>query len=146
MRFGLNSDLGFTDEDRTENIRRIGEVAKLFVDAGVLVLSSFISPFTQDRGLVRSLVKDDEFIEIYVKCPLEICEQRDPKGLYVRARKGEISHFTGIDSPYEEPDSAELIIDTSRTSIEEAVVEIIEYLQLNGYLASNNKVSASSFD
>ena len=146
MRFGLNSDLGFTDEDRTENIRRIGEVAKLFVDAGVLVLSSFISPFTQDRGLVRSLVKNDEFIEIYVKCPLEICERRDPKGLYVRARKGEISHFTGIDSPYEEPERAELTIDTSRTNVEEAVAEIVEYLHSNGYLASNNKLSALSFD
>ena len=146
MRFGLNSDLGFTDEDRRENIRRIGEVAKLFVDAGVLVLSSFISPFTQDRGLVRSLVKDNEFIEIYVKCPLEICEQRDPKGLYVRARKGEISHFTGIDSPYEEPERAELIIDTSRTNVEEAVAEIIEYLHSHGYLASDSKLSVLSFD
>jgi adenylylsulfate kinase len=140
MRFGLNSDLGFTDKDRKENIRRIGEVAKLFVDAGVLVLSSFISPFTQDRHLVRKLVEDNEFIEIYVKCPLEICELRDPKGLYHRARKGEINHFTGIDSAYEEPARAELTIDTSRMSVEEAVEEIVEYLHSNGYLASNKSL------
>jgi adenylylsulfate kinase len=146
MRFGLNSDLGFTDEDRKENIRRIGEVAKLFVDAGVLVLSSFISPFTQERGLVRNLVEDNEFIEIYVKCPLDVCEQRDPKGLYVKARKGEISHFTGIDSPYEEPARAELTIDTSQISIEEAVEEIVQYLRSMGYVTNKNNVTALSFD
>lgn len=134
MRYGLNSDLGFTSSDRKENIRRIGEVAKLFVDAGMIVMASFISPFTQDRGTVRTLVNKDEFIEIYIKCPLDICEQRDPKGLYLKARKGEIKHFTGIDSPYEEPVEAELTIDTSVSSVTESVDIIIEYLYRHSYI------------
>ena len=134
MRFGLNNDLGFTGNDRKENIRRIGEVAKLFVDAGVIVLSSFISPFTQDRGTVRTLVNKEEFIEIYVKCPLEICEQRDPKGLYRKARKGEIKYFTGIDSPYEEPEKAEITIDTSILNVDESVNIIVNYLLQRSYI------------
>ena len=134
MRYGLNSDLGFTSEDRKENIRRIGEVSKLFVDAGVIVLSSFISPFIEDRGFVRGIVSKDEFIEIYVKCPLEICERRDPKGLYSRARKGEIKHFTGIDSPYEKPVSPEITIDTSLTDVDESVDSIIDYLHRRSYI------------
>ncbi len=136
MRYGLNSDLGFTSEDRKENIRRIGEVSKLFVDAGIIVLSSFISPFIEDRRFVRGIVSNDEFIEIYVKCPLEICEHRDPKGLYSKARKGEIKHFTGIDSPYEEPVSPEVTIDTSLTDIDESVNQIIEYLTRRAYIQS----------
>lgn len=146
MRHGLNSDLGFSSEDRKENIRRIGEVARLFVDAGVIVLSSFISPFTQDRGLVRSLVEQDEFVEVYVKCPLDICEQRDPKGLYSRARKGEIKYFTGIDSPYEEPAHAEIVIDTSESSIDEAVEKILGYLVRRYYIEVDNYIAALSFD
>lgn len=134
MRYGLNNDLGFTSSDRKENIRRIGEVAKLFVDAGVIVLSSFISPFTQDRGTVRTLVSEDEFIEIYIKCPLDICEERDPKGLYLKARNGEIKHFTGIDSPYEEPIGAEITLDTSIFSVDESVERIIEYLCRRSYI------------
>lgn len=134
MRYGLNSDLGFNSNDRKENIRRIGEVAKLFVDAGTLVLSSFISPFTLDRGTVRSLVNEEEFIEIYIKCPLEVCEQRDPKGLYIKARRGEIKHFTGIDSPYEEPAEAEITLDTSVLSVDDSVDKIIEYLYCHSYI------------
>ena len=134
MRYGLNADLGFSEQDRKENIRRIGEVARLFVDAGLIVLSSFISPFIEDRRHVRKIVSEDEFIEVYIKCPLGICEQRDPKGLYARARKGEIRQFTGIDSPYEEPKRAELTIDTSVTDIDTAVNTIIDYLRRNSYL------------
>ena len=134
MRYGLNCDLGFSSEDRKENIRRIGEVAKLFVDAGVVVLSSFISPFIEDRGFVRSIVDSEEFVEIYVKCPLDVCEQRDPKGLYSRARKGEIKYFTGIDSPYEEPVQPEMIIDTSVTAVDDAVDSIVRYLCRRSYV------------
>jgi adenylylsulfate kinase len=130
----LNSDLGFTDKDRKENIRRIGEVSKLFIDAGVMVLTSFISPFKEDRKLVRNLVNKTEFIEIHIKCPLETCEQRDVKGLYMKARRGEIKDFTGIDSPYEEPDEAEIVLDTSSLSIDESVNKIIDYLYIHHYI------------
>lgn len=129
IRHGLNKDLGFSAEDRTENIRRIGEVAKLFVDSGQFVLTAFISPFARDRQLVRQLLANDEFIEIYVKCPLEECEKRDPKGLYKKARNGEIREFTGIDSPYEEPVSPELTIETHRHSLEQCVEQVIAYLR-----------------
>jgi adenylylsulfate kinase len=128
IRHGLNKDLGFSAEDRTENIRRIGEVAKLFVDSGQFVLTAFISPFAQDRELVRHLVEKDEFIEIYVKCPLEECERRDPKGLYKKARKGEIRDFTGIDSPYEAPVFPELTLETDRYTIDECANQVIAYL------------------
>ncbi len=129
VRHGLNKDLGFSDEDRVENIRRIGEASRLFVDAGLIVLSAFISPFRSDRQLVRELVKADEFIEIYVATPLAVCEQRDPKGLYKKARAGDIKNFTGIDSPYEPPESPEVFVDTSELSMEQAVNQVISYLE-----------------
>ncbi|WNC13362.1 adenylyl-sulfate kinase [Brevibacillus brevis] len=132
IRHGLNRGLGFGAEDRRENIRRIGEVAKLFVDAGVITLTAFISPFQEDRALARSLVADGEFVEVYVKCSLEECERRDVKGLYQKARAGEISHFTGISSPYEEPDAPELVIDTGKLTVEESVHAVLAYLQQKG--------------
>ncbi len=128
IRHGLNKDLGFSEEDRTENIRRIGEVSKLFVDGGQVVLTAFISPFQSDRQIVRDLLEQDEFIEVFVKCPIDECEKRDPKGLYQKARKGLIKDFTGIDSPYEEPNNPEIVIDTNELSIEECVNKIIDYL------------------
>ena len=134
IRHGLNKDLGFSAEDRTENIRRIGEVAKLFVDSGQFVLTAFISPFAQDRELVRNLVEKDEFIEIYVKCPLEECERRDPKGLYKKARNGEIRDFTGIDSPYEAPVSPELILETDRYTIDECANQVLAYLRDRNFI------------
>ena len=134
IRTGLNKDLGFSAKDREENIRRIGEVAKLFVDAGIFVLSAFISPYKKDRELVRNLVEKDEFIEIYVKCPLEVCEQRDVKGLYQKARAGIIKNFTGIDDPYEEPENPEIVVETDKETIEESVEKIISYLKEKGYL------------
>lgn len=128
IRHGLNKDLGFSDEDRTENIRRIGEVSKLFVDSGQVVLTAFISPFIADRELVRHLLEEDEFIEVFVNCPLEECEKRDPKGLYDKARKGLIPDFTGIHSPYEEPLQPEIIVNTGESTVEECVEQIIDYL------------------
>lgn len=128
VRLGLNSDLGFTDEDRVENIRRVGEVAKLMVDAGVVVLTAFISPFEAERSMVRSLFEDGEFFEIFVDTPLEVAELRDPKGLYQKARRGEIPNFTGIGSPYEVPLEPELRIQTSKQSVEQAVDEILKFL------------------
>ncbi|WP_019240814.1 MULTISPECIES: adenylyl-sulfate kinase [Bacillus] len=128
IRHGLNRDLDFSEEDRSENIRRIGEVAKLFVDSGTIVITAFISPFRDDRETVRKLFEDGEFIEVYVQCPLEVCEGRDPKKLYQKARKGEIKDFTGIDSPYEEPASPEIIIPTDKLTVEEAVFKIKDYL------------------
>ncbi|AQU76208.1 adenylyl-sulfate kinase [Priestia megaterium] len=128
VRFGLNKNLGFSAEDRTENIRRIGEVSKLFVDSGQVVLTAFISPFQEDRAQVREILEGNEFLEVYVECPLEECEKRDPKGLYKKARSGEIRDFTGIDSPYESPANPELIINTSTQSVEECVQTVIEYL------------------
>lgn len=129
IRHGLNKDLGFSDEDRTENIRRIGEVAKLFVDSGKIVTTAFISPFRSDRDQVRALFNDGEFIEVFVDCPLEECEKRDPKQLYVKARKGEIKDFTGIHSPYEAPNNPELTIKSAQITVEEAVASIINLLQ-----------------
>ncbi|WP_079453326.1 adenylyl-sulfate kinase, partial [Pseudomonas aeruginosa] len=129
IRHGLNKDLGFSESDRMENIRRIGEVAKLFVDQGTVVLTAFISPFRVDRKQVRDLLAADEFIEVFVKCPIEECEKRDPKGLYKKARQGDIKEFTGVDSPYEEPEQAELIVETHKYSIEECAEQIVKYLQ-----------------
>ena len=129
VRHGLNKDLGFTTEDRKENIRRIGEVAKLFVDAGILTITAFISPFIEDRKFARSLVGEGEFIEIYTKCSLSVCEKRDPKGLYKKAIAGEIKDFTGISHPYEEPSSPEILLETDRLSIEECINKILTYLQ-----------------
>jgi adenylylsulfate kinase (apsK) len=127
IRYGINSDLGFSSKDRKENIRRIGEISKLFVDAGVIVLACFISPFKEDRERVRSLVKDD-FIEIFVDCPVEECEKRDPKNLYKKARNGAIHNFTGISSPYEKPENPELVVSTYKYSLEESVNIILEYI------------------
>jgi adenylylsulfate kinase len=134
IRQGLNKDLGFSEEDRRENIRRIGEVAKLFVDAGVAVLTAFISPYRRDRDFVRNLVDKGDFIEVYVKCPLEVCEQRDPKGLYKKARAGEIKNFTGIDDPYEEPENPEIVVETDKMSVEQCVDKIVNYLIENNYI------------
>lgn len=128
IRHGLNRDLGFSAEDRKENIRRIGEAAKLFIDAGVLAITAFISPFREDREMARQLVEAGEFIEVYVKCPLEQCEERDPKGLYKKARQGKIPEFTGISSPYEAPNAPELVIETDQYSIEQSVDQVIHYL------------------
>jgi adenylylsulfate kinase len=129
IRNGLNRDLSFSDEDRSENIRRISEVSKLFVDNGTVVLTAFISPFIQDREKAKEIVSEEEFIEIFVSCPIEECEKRDPKGLYSKARKGEIPDFTGIDSPYEEPVSPALTIQTNEKNVSESVDAILTYLQ-----------------
>ena len=134
IRLGLNKGLSFSDADRVENIRRIGEVSKLFVDSGLIVLTAFISPFQSDRDLVRQKVEREEFIEIFIDTPLEICEQRDPKGLYQKARQGEIPNFTGISSPYETPKNAEIHIKTERVTIEESINTIVHYLHNKGYL------------
>ena len=134
IRMGLNKGLTFSDEDRIENIRRIGEVSKLFVDAGTIVLTAFISPFQRERDVVRKLVEKNEFIEIFIDTPLDICESRDPKGLYQKARNGEIPNFTGISSPYEAPEQPEIHIKTDIITIEEAVKQIINYLQKKEYI------------
>ena len=134
IRMGLNKGLSFSDEDRIENIRRIGEVSKLFVDAGTIVLTAFISPFQKERDAVRELVEADEFIEVFIDTPLEVCESRDPKGLYQKARKGEISNFTGISSPYEAPIKPEIHILNDKISIEDVTQQIIDYLGNKGYL------------
>ncbi|NLS39088.1 adenylyl-sulfate kinase [Bacillus subtilis] len=134
IRHGLNKDLGFQTGDRIENIRRIGEVAKLFVDSGQMILTAFISPFREDRDMVRALFPKGEFFEIYVKCPLHVCEQRDPKGLYKKARNGEIKHFTGIDSPYEAPISPDFIIESDQISISDGADLIINELQNKGII------------
>ncbi|MCX4193365.1 adenylyl-sulfate kinase [Methylophaga sp. OBS1] len=131
VRHGLNKDLGFSDSDRIENIRRIGEMAKLFADAGLIVLSAFISPFRADRKMVRDLVGAGEFIEIHMSTPLTVCEQRDPKGLYKKARRGEVKNFTGIDSAYEEPLSPEIILNTAESDIETCADTVIAYLKQN---------------
>lgn len=134
IRMGLCKDLGFSEEDRGENIRRIGEVSKLFVDAGCIVLSAFVSPYIKDRDGVRELVADGEFVEVFVDAPLEVCEERDVKGLYKKAREGVIKGFTGIDDPYEAPLNAEITIDTSKLSLEEGVNVILQYLETKGVL------------
>lgn len=130
IRQGLNSDLGFGDEARKENIRRIGEVAKLFIDSGQYVLTAFISPFREDRQTVRDLVDEGEFIEVYVKCSIEACEERDPKGLYKKARKKEIPSFTGISSPYEEPLNPEIVLNSEKYSVEECVEQLLKELNI----------------
>lgn len=135
VRHGLNRDLGFAPEDRTENIRRVGEVAKLFADAGVLVSTAFISPYREDRDQVRTILEREmDFVEIFVSCPLEVCEERDPKGLYKKARAGEIKGFTGIDAPYEAPETPELVIETHRMDPDESVDAILEWLEARGYI------------
>lgn len=134
IRMGLNKGLSFSDEDRIENVRRIGEVSKLFVDAGTIVLTAFISPFQKERDTVRSLVEEGEFIEVFIDTPLEVCESRDPKGLYQKARRGEIPNFTGISSPYEAPINPEIHIINDKTSIDNVTKQIIEYMEKKGYL------------
>lgn len=136
VRSGLNSDLDFTDYGRKENIRRIGEVANLFVDAGIAVLASFISPFREEREFVRNTVGASNFFEVFVDCPLEECENRDVKGLYKKARAGEIPHFTGISSPYEVPESPDILIDTSKNTVDEAIQKLIGKLEVR--FALNN--------
>ncbi|WP_194746005.1 adenylyl-sulfate kinase [Staphylococcus chromogenes] len=134
VRHGLNNNLGFSPEDRKENIRRIAEVSKLMVDAGLITLTAFISPYKADRDRAREIVEDGEFIEIYTKASVEACEKRDPKGLYQKARTGEIPEFTGISAPYEAPEHPEIVIDTEETSIEEAVLQILNYLETHDYI------------
>ncbi len=134
VRHGLCGDLGFSDVARRENIRRVGEVSKLFVDAGVIVLTAFISPFKEDRDVVRKLHQDGDFIEVYCAASLEACETRDVKGLYQRARKGEIKDFTGISSPYEAPEHAEIVVDTGSLSLEDCVEEVVMYLHNKGVI------------
>jgi len=133
IRHGLNKDLGFTPEDRVENIRRIGEVAKLFCDAGVMTMTAFISPYREDRDKARE-INGDDFIEIFVDCDLDVCEERDPKGLYKKARAGEIPNFTGISAPYEAPEKAELTINTSHESLEDSDAKVIGYLEQRGLI------------
>jgi len=134
VRHGLNRDLGFSDSERVENVRRIGEVTRLFVDAGLITITAFISPFRSDRKLVRELVEPGEFIEIYVSTSIDVCESRDPKGLYVRARQGQIANFTGINSPYEAPEAAEIVLDTAVLHVDDCVTKVIEYLEATGRL------------
>ena len=134
IRMGLNKNLGFSAEDRAENIRRIGEVAKLFADAGVITLTAFISPYRVDRDAVRALMPAGGFIEIYVDASLDVCEGRDPKGLYKKARAGEIKGFTGIDDPYEAPEKPELVLDSNSKGIDELAQEVVDYLKGKGYL------------
>jgi adenylylsulfate kinase len=136
VRHGLNKNLGFSAEDRAENIRRIGEVAKLFVDAGVIVLASFVSPYKSDRDAVRSNLQAGEFIEVYVHVTLEEAAKRDPKGLYKKALAGQIKNFTGIDDPYEAPENPEILIATEKTDPKQAAAQIIEYLERGSYLAA----------
>jgi adenylylsulfate kinase len=134
IRHGLNKNLGFSPEDRTENIRRIGEVAKLFGDAGLVALTAFISPYRADRDQVRAIMQPGDFIEVFVDCPVEVCEQRDVKGLYKKARAGEIKEFTGISAPYEAPAKPELVIETSGQSVEESALQILAYLERQGII------------
>lgn len=134
IRHGLNKDLGFSKEDREENIRRISEVAKLFVDAGLIVITAFISPYRKDRAFAKRLVAEDEFVEVYVKCPVEVCERRDPKGLYKKARAGEIKGFTGVDDPYEEPEDPEIVLETDKMEVNRCVEVIINYLKERGII------------
>ncbi len=134
IRHGLNKNLGFSPADRTENIRRIGEVAKLFTEAGMVALTAFISPYRADRDQVRALMRPGDFVEVHVQCPVEVCEQRDVKGLYKKARAGEIKEFTGISAPYEVPLSPELTIDTSGQSVEESARQILRYLEDKGVI------------
>ena len=138
VRHGLSKDLGFDEKSRIENIRRIGEVSKLFLDSGIIILTAFISPFKSDRDLVRSLVSSGEFLEVFIDASLETCEKRDPKGMYLKARKGEIPNFTGISSPYEAPTNPEIHIVNNDITLEDASNQIIEYLIKENYI--NKKV------
>jgi bifunctional enzyme CysN/CysC len=134
VRHGLNRDLGFTDADRVENIRRVAEASKLFVDAGLIVLVSFISPFRSERRMARDMLQKGEFVEVFVDTPIELCMQRDPKGLYEKARAGEIKNFTGIDSPYEAPETAEIVLETATLSAEDAAGQVIAEMRAKGLI------------
>jgi len=138
IRHGLNKNLGFSAEDRQENIRRIGEVGKLYVDTGIITITAFISPYRADRAVARETIGEGNFFEVFCDTPLDVCEERDPKGLYKKARAGEIKGFTGIDDPYEAPEKPEVVIDTSKLSPQDAAVALIEILEKNG------KISAAS--
>ena len=138
IRYGLNRDLGFSPADRTENIRRIGEVGRLFTRAGIVNLTAFISPYREDRDMNRAIQDEGDFIEVYVNSPLAVCEERDPKGLYARARTGEIPEFTGISAPYEAPLSPELVLDTHAEEPDESADRVIDYLKEHGYLDGVN--------
>jgi len=137
VRHGLNGDLSFTDIDRVENIRRISEVSKLFIDSGLIVSTAFISPFAEDRATARKMLDKNEFIEVFIDTPIDICEQRDPKGLYKKARAGEIENFTGIDSAYDVPTSPEIHVKTANISIEQCAEQIVSYLFNNNYISSD---------
>ena len=134
VRHGLNGDLGFTPKEREENIRRVGEVARLFADAGTIVITAFISPYQKDRQRVRALLNDGDFVEVYVKCDLKVCEERDPKGLYKKARAGEIRNFTGISAPYEEPENAEINVDTAQLSVMKSIEYVVRRLDEEGII------------
>jgi adenylylsulfate kinase len=136
VRHGLNKNLGFSPEDREENIRRIGEVANLFTQAGVIALTAFISPYRADRDKARAIAGEGGFVEVFVKCDLGVCEERDPKGLYKKARAGEIKEFTGISAPYEEPDSPEVVVDTGAESLEESAKKVLAYLEGQGIIGA----------
>jgi adenylylsulfate kinase len=139
VRHGISSDLGFSPDDRDENVRRTGEVAKLFLDSAQIVVCAFISPLRSQRHLVRELVDEGDFVEVYVRASLEVCESRDPKGLYKRARAGEITDFTGIGAPYEPPESPEVTLDTERHGLDESTKELLDYLEREGYLRQCGK-------
>ena len=134
VRHGLNSDLGFSPEDRNENIRRIGEVAKLFTEAGIINLTAFISPYRDDRDRNRAIQAEGDFVEVFVDAPLTVCEERDPKGLYKKARAGIIPEFTGISAPYEAPENAEIVFNTGEESVEQSAARVVEYLEAKGYI------------
>lgn len=140
VRHGLCGDLGFSGQERVENIRRVGEVTKLFLEAGVIALTAFISPFKSDREKVRSLFPHGDFLEVYCRCPLEVCESRDVKGLYRKARAGEVKNFTGISSPYEAPVSPELIVDTDRLSLEDSIEAVLELLRIRGVIFDKESI------
>lgn len=142
VRHGLNKDLGFSKEDRKENIRRIGEMCKLFVEAGVIALTAFISPYKEDRNTIRRMVGDRDFIEIYCDCTLEICEKRDVKGSYARARRGEIPDFTGISAPYEVPENPEIVVRTGQDTLEQCINNVIKYLIDNRLLSDEQDITA----
>jgi adenylylsulfate kinase len=144
IRHGLNKNLGFSHDDRKENIRRIGEVAKLFVDAGLIAMAAFISPYREDRSNVRRLLGNGQFIEVFVKCPVSECERRDPKGIYKRARAGEIKEFTGVSAPYEEPENPEIILKTDEMSLEKCIKTILNYLRENKYIQDSNRINVKS--
>ena len=144
VRHGLSGDLSFSDKDRKENLRRIGEVSKLFIEAGTIVLTAFISPFREERRKVRSMMPHGDFIEIYVDCPIDVCESRDVKGLYQKARDGEINQFTGISSPYEPPEAQELTVNTSQETLKESTTKILRLLNERGIVQPDDELSAEN--